>query len=147
MKVTVKIATQNGRGTIVWALSSIKIQTYCDIQMIVIDGASKDDTVSLVKPLLNENDILKSEPDFGIYDALNKGLALAEGEIIAFLHSDDFYFDNNVIAQVVKIFADKNIDMVFGDVSFFTPQNTTKVIRRYRSDNLDKRNLAKMECF
>ena len=142
MKVTVIIATLNRRDTIVRAISSVKSQTYSNIQMVVIDGASTDDTISLVKPYLKDSDILKSEPDLGIYDALNKGLSVAEGEIIAFLHSDDLYFDNNVIFQIVKMFSDETIDIVYGDVSFFSSQNTTKTIRRYRSDILSKKNLA-----
>ena len=96
MKVSVITATYNRESTVVRALKSIKSQTYDPIQVIVIDGASQDKTTALVSPLLDDKDILKSEPDLGIYDALNKGLSLAKGEIVAFLHSDDLYFDNNV---------------------------------------------------
>lgn len=142
MKISVILATYNRESTVVRALLSIKGQTYSDIQVIVIDGASNDNTISLVKPLLNKGDILKSEPDLGVYDALNKGLALAEGETIAFLHSDDIYFDENVISQVVKKLSDYSVDLVYGDVTFFTPKKPTKVIRKYRSDMLSKRNLA-----
>ena len=142
MKVSVITATYNREGTVVRALSSIKSQTYSDIQTVVVDGASQDNTISLVTPLLGENDILQSEPDLGIYDALNKGLALAEGEVIAFLHSDDLYFDNNVISNVVEIFSDNSIDVVYGDICFFSGSNTSKIKRLYRSDKLSERNLA-----
>ena len=73
--------------------------------MIVIDGASSDNTISLVEKRLGDGDILISEPDDGIYDALNKGLDKATGEIIAFLHSDDFYFHDEVISRVVDQFS------------------------------------------
>ena len=142
MKVSVITATYNREGTVVRALSSIKSQTYSDIQTVVVDGASQDNTISLVTPLLGENDILQSEPDLGIYDALNKGLALAEGEILAFLHSDDLYFDNNVISEVVDAFSDETVDVVYGDVVFFSGRNVMKIKRRYRSDTLSEKNLA-----
>jgi len=142
LKVSVITATYNRDATVVRAISSIKSQTYTDIQVVVIDGASQDDTISLVSPMLDDKDILQSEPDQGIYDALNKGLALAEGEIVAFLHSDDLYFDNNVISKVVGTFSDDSVDVVYGDVCFFSRSSVTKTKRRYRSDKLSKRNLA-----
>jgi glycosyltransferase involved in cell wall biosynthesis len=142
LRVSVITATYNREATVVRALSSIKSQTHTDVQVIVVDGASQDSTMALVSPILGDMDILQSEPDLGIYDALNKGLALAEGEVIAFLHSDDLYFDNNVIARVVEIFSDDSIDVVYGDVCFFSGCNVTKTRRRYRSDKLSARNLA-----
>ena len=142
MKVSVITATYNREATVVRAMSSIKSQTHTDVQIIVIDGASQDSTVALVTPILGDKDILRSELDLGIYDALNKGLALADGEVIAFLHSDDLYFDNNVISKVVEIFSDESIDAVYGDVCFFSGSNVTKIRRRYRSDKLSARNLA-----
>jgi len=142
LKVSVITATYNRDATIVRAISSVKSQIYTDIQVIVIDGASQDDTISLVSPMLDDKDILQSEPDQGIYDALNKGLDLADGEIVAFLHSDDLYFDNNVISKVVEIFSDDSVDVVYGDVCFFSGSSVTKTKRRYRSDKLSERNLA-----
>lgn len=142
MKVSVITATYNREATVVRAMLSIKSQTHTDVQIIVIDGASQDSTVALVTPILGDKDILRSELDLGIYDALNKGLALADGEVIAFLHSDDLYFDSNVISKVVEIFFDESIDVVYGDVCFFSGSNVTKIRRRYRSDKLSARNLA-----
>ena len=142
MRVSVITATYNREATVVRAVSSIKSQTHTDVQVIVIDGASQDNTMALVSPILSDTDILRSEVDSGIYDALNKGLVLADGEVIAFLHSDDLYFDNNVISQVVEIFSDDSIDVVYGDVCFFSGSNVTKIRRRYRSDKLSERNLA-----
>ena len=109
MKVSVITATYNREDTVARALSSIKSQTYSDVQVVVIDGASEDSTVPLVSNFLSRDDVLLSEPDNGIYDALNKGLDLASGEIIAFLHSDDRYFDDDVISTVMKYFEDLNL--------------------------------------
>ena len=92
--------------------------------------------------MLGDGDILQSEPDQGIYDALNKGLVLANGEIIAFLHSDDLYFNDNVISEVVQAFLDDSVAVVYGGVCFFSSSNVNKIRRRYRSDKLFKRNLA-----
>ncbi len=142
MKVSIITATYNRASTIVRALSSIKNQTFRDVQSVIIDGASQDNTISLVTSLLEENDFLQSEPDLGIYDALNKGLAVAEGEIIGFLHSDDFYTDSNVISEVVDVFSDDTVDVVYGDVCFFSGRNVMKIKRKYQSDKLSKRNLA-----
>jgi glycosyltransferase involved in cell wall biosynthesis len=124
------------------AISSIKSQTYNDIQVVVVDGKSQDKTVSLISPLLDDGDILQSEPDAGIYDALNKGLSLADGEIICFLHSDDLYSNNQVISEVVDNFSDLAVDVVYGDVCFFSGPDVMKTKRRYRSDKLSKKNLA-----
>ena len=117
--VTVITATYNRAKTIIRALSSVKSQTYTDIQLVVIDGASTDESVSNANAILDETDIMISEPDEGIYDALNKGLAIAEGEIIGFLHSDDLYYDDQIISKVVDVFADETIDVVYGDACFF----------------------------
>lgn len=142
MKVSVILATYNRAATVLRAVLSIKSQTYTNIQMIVVDGDSQDDTVSIVEPFLSGDDVLQSEPDAGIYDALNKGLALATGDIIAFLHSDDLFFDDNIIATVVAAFSESRVDLVYGDISFFSGTDVTKVKRRYRSDEFTERNLA-----
>jgi glycosyltransferase involved in cell wall biosynthesis len=142
MKISVITATYNRATTIVRAISSIKSQTYSNIQTVVVDGASEDNTISLLTPLLSSDDVVVSEPDNGIYDALNKGLKLASGDIIAFLHSDDLYFDDNIIAKVMKYFEDDKIDLVYGNVVFFSGVNIEKVVRFYESDLLSEKNLA-----
>lgn len=142
MQVSVIMATYNRAATVARAIKSLKNQTYSDIQIVVVDGDSMDNTISIIKPMLNDRDILLSEPDKGIYDALNKGLALANGEIIAFLHSDDLYYDNNIIATVVDVFSNGDVDVVYGDVLFFSGKNIDKSVRKYRSDKLSKKNLA-----
>lgn len=142
MKISIITATYNREKTIVRALKSIKNQTYENIQVIVIDGASTDNTITLIKPILDKNDILISEPDDGIYQALNKGLSYSHGDIVAFLHSDDLYSNENVIKNVVECFYNHNVDVVYGDISFFKKGDTKKIKRRYKSDNLSKKNLA-----
>jgi glycosyltransferase involved in cell wall biosynthesis len=142
MKITIITAVYNRNKNIKRAILSVKEQMYKNIELIIVDGGSNDGTVDAIKSLLDENDTFISESDNGIYDALNKGVTLASGEVIAFLHSDDLYFDNNVISEVVDAFSDDTVDVVYGDVVFFSGRNVLKIKRRYRSDTLSEKNLA-----
>ena len=142
MKISIITAVYNRNKTIKRAIMSIKEQMHKNIELIIIDGESQDGTINTIKNIIDENDIFISEPDSGIYDALNKGIAMASGEVIAFLHSDDIYFNNQVLSDVAESFADKSIDVVYGDVSFFHSRNPLKIIRNYKSDNLSRKNLA-----
>ena len=142
MKISIITATYNRASTIVRAISSVRSQTYDNVQLVIIDGGSTDKTIELIKPLMSTNDIVCSEQDYGIYDALNKGINISNGEIIAFLHSDDFYVDEEVVHNVIKLFKDDEVDIVYGDVSFFKGNNPKKVTRIYHSEELSKRNLA-----
>lgn len=135
-------ATYNRGETISRALSSVKNQNYKYIDSIVVDGCSTDNTLEKISPLLGSKDTLISEPDDGIYDALNKGLKCATGDVVGFLHSDDFYYDENIISSVAEIFKDNSIDIVYGDVCFFRESDTSKIVRNYKSDMLSVSNLA-----
>ena len=92
MKISIITAVYNRNKTIKRAILSIKEQMHKNIELIIVDGGSNDGTVDAIKSLLDENDTFISESDDGIYDALNKGVTLASGEVIAFLHSDDIYY-------------------------------------------------------
>lgn len=142
MKFSLITATYNREDTIARSIESIKSQSYSKIQHIVIDGKSTDNSESIIRPLLNDSDIFISESDSGIYDALNKGLKLASGEIVGFLHSDDLYFDKFVIERVAKAFLDTSIDVVYGDAEFFESGNIDTIKRYYKSDKLSVKNLA-----
>jgi glycosyltransferase involved in cell wall biosynthesis len=142
MKITVITAVFNREKTVRRAIASIKSQSYPDIEVIVVDGASTDNTIKYVEPLLDVGDILLSESDEGLYDALNKGIKLATGEVIAFLHSDDIYSDDHVISNVVELFADQRVDAVSGDVSHFSEGASDRATRIYRSAKLSTKNLA-----
>ena len=142
MKISVITATYNREKTVRRAIDSIKSQNYSNIEVVVVDGLSTDRTVEYVMPLLDESDVLITESDAGIYDALNKGIKLASGDIIAFLHSDDLYFDDDVISKVVSLFTDGGVDVVCGDVCFFSEESVDSATRIYRSDKLTTRNLA-----
>lgn len=142
MKISIITATFNREKYISRAISSIKSQDYKNVQIIVVDGKSTDKTVELVKPLLDSDDILHSEVDNGIYDALNKGLSFADGDIVGFLHSDDVFYNENVLSTVASLFYESDANVVHGDVCFFKSNNVNKVIRRYRCNELSIKQLA-----
>lgn len=142
MKISIITAVFNRQDTILRAIQSIKNQTYENIEIIVVDGGSTDNTVNIARTLLSDKDVIISEQDSGIYDALNKGIDASSGDVIGFLHSDDFYNDNNVISKASKCFANENCDVVYGNAAFFKKDNPNKTIRKYKSDELSIRNLA-----
>lgn len=135
IKISIITATYNSAKTIESTIHSVLSQTYPNIEHILIDGASKDSTPELVQNFQNHHPSIRfiSEPDKGIYDALNKGVQLASGDIIGFLHSDDFFENNRVIEEIINVFQSKNCDGVYGDLRYVSSENTTKVIRYWKS--------------
>jgi glycosyltransferase involved in cell wall biosynthesis len=133
MKVSLLTVSYNSATTIKDTIESIRSQEYKDIEYIVVDGNSKDETVGIIKSY--DSFIAKwvSEPDRGIYDAMNKAIQLATGDVVGILNSDDFYFNSQVISQVVQAFEDQSIDVVFGDLIFVDPANLSKIVRKYSS--------------
>ena len=133
MKITVITATYNSAATVVDTLNSVASQTHTDTEHIIVDGASKDDTVGLVRMHGRRVSRLLSERDGGIYDAMNKGLAMATGDIVGFLNSDDMYADPQVLERVAEAFRDPRIDVVYGDIVFVTEKDTSRVVRLWTS--------------
>lgn len=133
MKVTVITVCFNSGGTIADTLRSVSAQTHGDVEHIVIDGGSKDGTQDVIAATPNRIARLVSEPDRGIYDAMNKGLALATGEIVGFLNSDDVYADASSLAEIVRAFDDPTIDACYGDVLFVAADDPARVVRYWRA--------------
>src|SRR5215208_1927236 len=104
IQVSVITAVYNRRATVAHAIRSVQAQTHANVQHVVIDGASRDGTLQLLKNCLGPAAVLVSEPDKGIYDALNKGIALCSGDVIGVMHSDDFFADDQVLAEVAAVF-------------------------------------------
>lgn len=132
MKISIVTACFNSASTIQDTIQSIQTQTYQNIEHIVVDGASKDLTMTIVKSSPSVTKYL-SEPDQGIYDAMNKGLLLATGDVIGTLNSDDFYFDDSVIASIAKVFEDESVEACYADLVYVSQENTDKVIRYWKS--------------
>lgn len=133
MKVSIVTVVYNGSATIADAIRSVVAQSYPDIEYIVIDGASKDATLDIVRSFGNSVTRLVSEKDKGLYDAMNKGVGMATGDIIGILNADDFYLDGEVIAKVVRRFQDAACDGVYGDLLYVDPVDTDKIVRTWKS--------------
>jgi len=142
MKVSIITVTLNSEDTIKDAINSVLKQTYQDIEYIVIDGKSVDSTVEIIKSYGGKVDKFLSEPDKGIYDAMNKGISLATGDVVGILNSDDFYIDENVIEKVVKTFEEKEVDSLFANLIFVRPNNLEKTVRLYNSSQFNPSKFA-----
>jgi glycosyltransferase len=133
MKISIITAVYNSFNFIDNCLQSIVKQTYNDIEHIVIDGGSTDGTLDVINKYRDNIATLISEPDNGIYDAMNKGIKLARGEIIGILNSDDFYVNDTIIEKVVDTFKKYNVDSCYGDLIYVDKNDTNKVIRYWKS--------------
>jgi glycosyltransferase involved in cell wall biosynthesis len=134
MKITIITATYNSGATIRDTMRSVLSQDFQDYEHIIIDGQSNDDTISIVKelePLYDGRLKWISEKDRGLYDAMNKGVKMASGDIIGILNSDDFYTSNNILSQVVENIGE--LDAVYGDIHYVNDRDLTKTVRYYSS--------------
>ncbi|HPH24113.1 MAG TPA: glycosyltransferase family 2 protein [Chitinophagaceae bacterium] len=136
MKVSIITATFNSASTIADTLESVRIQTYPTIEHIIVDGLSTDNTLTIVNNAQRIEQVV-SEKDKGIYDAMNKGIALTNGEIIGILNSDDFYAHEKVIEEVVALFEQTNCDAVYGNLIFVHPDNPKKILRKWIAGGYD----------
>ena len=133
MKVSIITICYNSGKTLEDTLKSIAGQTYGDIEYIIIDGASKDNTLSIINKHRSTVNILISEPDEGIYDAMNKGIKRATGDIIGILNSDDVYFDKDAVKNVVDSFIVTGADAVFGDLHYVKANDINSVVRFWKA--------------
>jgi glycosyltransferase involved in cell wall biosynthesis len=139
MKVSIITVCFNSEKTIEDTLQSIQSQTYSDIEYIVIDGLSKDKTNEMVKKYSDIVSIHVSEKDSGLYDAMNKGISLASGDIVGILNSDDVLADESVIEKIVAGFDDESVDAVYSDLIYVSEHNLNKATRLYSSKVFSKR--------
>jgi len=135
--ITIVTATFNSAATICDCLDSVKA-LHGNVEHIIIDGGSQDDTLDIVRSYPHINTVI-SEPDKGIYDAMNKGISLAKGEIIGILNSDDFYAHDKVLATVTQVFSDTNTDTSYGDLQYVASDDTSKVTRVWKSGFCSRR--------
>lgn len=134
IKVSVITVCYNSASSIGATVESVKSQTYDNIEYIVVDGGSTDTSLEIVESIYGSDARVISEPDGGIYDAMNKGLALATGDVIAFLNSDDFYMNTQVIADISECFSKENsLEVLLGGVDFVHSTELDNVVRTYSS--------------
>jgi glycosyltransferase involved in cell wall biosynthesis len=137
LKISVVTVTRNSASFVENCLLSVAEQSYPYVAHLVIDGASTDGTLALLQAQHERLALLVSEPDHGIYDAMNKGIKFASGDVIGFLNSDDFYANVNVIARVAEIFKeDPLLDACYGDLIYTNQMNTSLTVRYWQSNDL-----------
>ncbi|MDX2248417.1 MAG: glycosyltransferase family 2 protein [Bacteroidia bacterium] len=131
MKVSLITVCFNAESVIRTAIESVLAQDYPDIEYIIVDGASSDGTMNIVRSYGNKIHHVISEPDEGLYFAMNKGVARATGDIVGILNADDIYANNQVISRVVKEFQEKKVDMTFADLVYVKADDLSQVVRYY----------------
>ncbi len=132
MKVSIVTSCYNRGNTIGGAIESVLAQDYPDIEYIVVDGASKDNSMSIVSQYKDRISKVVSESDHGMYEAINKGIRMATGDIIGLVHSDDFLYDSHTLSAIVDVFEKTGADFVYGDGIYVDPDDTNKIIRNWR---------------
>lgn len=137
MKITIITATYNSAATVRDTLTSVQGQSYPDIEHLIIDGASSDATLSIVREFAHVA-ACHSQKDRGIYDAMNRGVSYATGDIVGILNSDDVYVDNTTIASVMQVFAETGADAVYGDLNYVQADDLNKIVRRWRAGAFDR---------
>ena len=143
MKISILTATFECAATVGACLDAVAAQTYPDREQIVIDGASPDGTLAVLTARQAQLAVLVSEPDQGIYYALNKGLARASGEVVGVLHGDDVYGDAEVLARIAAAFADPTVMAVYGDLEYVSQSDPTRVVRHWRAGPFDPARLCR----
>lgn len=133
MKISVITAVFNREGTIGAAIASVRSQTYGDVEHVIQDGGSVDRTLEIVRKASDASASIVSQHDFGIYDAINRGISRATGGVIGLMHSDDFFADSFVLSKVADAFDDPSVQGVYGDLQYVSASNPSRVVRHWRS--------------
>jgi len=143
MKISVVTAVYNRRDTIGDAMKSVYAQTYQDLEHIIQDGGSTDGTLDAIEASSVPQTLLVSEPDHGIYDAINRGIARARGDVIGLMHSDDVFAAPDVLSKVAACFQDDTVDGVYGDLTYVAAHDPGRVIRYWKSGEYTPAKLAR----
>jgi glycosyltransferase involved in cell wall biosynthesis len=135
MKISIITVSYNSSATIESTIQSVKNQTYSNIEYIIVDGGSKDSTLNIIKKFEKDFQgklIWVSEPDNGLYDAMNKGINLASGDVIGLINSDDLFCDKCAIEKIMNVFAEMpNLDSVYADLYYVSKNDTNKIVRKW----------------
>jgi glycosyltransferase len=145
MKISVITVSYNSEMCIGKTIDSVNKQTYQNVEHIFIDGASQDKTLEIISEMCERHKVIVSGPDNGVYDAMNRGLARATGDIICFLNSDDFFMDDDVLEEVALEFTHAKVNYIWGNILFVDRINTGKVKRYWKSKFLDKYDILNAE--
>lgn len=136
MKISLITVTYNSEATIANTIESVLKQSHKDIEYMIIDGCSNDDTLKILKyyeAMFKDRMHIISEPDKGIYDAMNKGISMVTGELIGILNSDDYYTSDDVLSTIANFFKHNDAEAIYGDIHFINDKNPDKCVRYYSS--------------
>jgi glycosyltransferase len=133
LKVSIITVTYNSYETLLDTIESVNSQDYDDIEHIIVDGASTDKTAIAIKKYLPPHAVFVSEPDEGLYHALNKGIHLASGDVIGVLHADDIYSNSKVISKVVEKLKSTKSDTLYADLHYVSKKYPNRIIRNWKS--------------
>jgi glycosyltransferase involved in cell wall biosynthesis len=142
IKISIITVTWNCAKTLPDCLASVASQNYANREHIIVDGESTDGTIEVINQHIDQIAVFKSEGDKGIYDALNKGLKLATGNVVGFLHADDFFASAAALSKIAQTFEDPTVCAVYGDLEYVSQQDTSKVIRRWQSKPFNRLDLG-----
>lgn len=131
LKVSIITAVYNSEATVAEAITSVARQSHPDVEHLIIEGQSKDGSLAAIEAAAHGRMVLISEPDKGIYDALNKGISRASGDVIGFLHSDDYLAHPDVLARIAGVFSDPDVEAVFSDLDYVLQSDTSRIVRRW----------------
>jgi glycosyltransferase len=143
MKISVVTAVFNRRDTIAEAMTSVQSQTHGDVEHIIQDGGSTDGTLDIVREHATDRTHVLSEADNGIYDAINRGIRRATGDVVGLMHSDDFFKSDTILSNVAEAFETPDTDAVYGDLEYVSASDTSRVLRRWRSGPYRKSRLKR----
>jgi glycosyltransferase len=134
-KISIITVTYNSAQTLEQTIQSVLLQDYENVEYIIVDGQSTDDTLSVIRKYRHKIEHFVSEKDEGLYYAINKGISLATGDIIGILHADDFYTDDNVLTKIAETFKKTNAEAVYADLYYVDKDDTNKIVRTWKSGN------------
>jgi glycosyltransferase involved in cell wall biosynthesis len=146
MKISIITVTFNSAETIRDTIESVISQSYTDVEFIVKDGGSKDNTLEIVKgysDVFGSRLKIISEPDEGIYDAMNRGISVASGDVVGILNSDDMLYDEHILADIAHTFTEYGVDCVYGDLVFVKETDTNSVVRTWTGSQYRRNSFSK----
>lgn len=143
MKISVITAVYCAENTVSQAIASVAAQSYRDLEHIIVEGCSPDGSLAAIRKAEHARMVVISEPDRSIYDALNKGIGRASGDIVGCMHADDFFAHEGVLEKVAAAFADPAVEAVYGDLDYVSKDATSSVVRHWRAGPFERRNLAR----
>ncbi len=135
MKISIITITYNSEATLADTIESVVSQTYSDMEYIIVDGGSTDNTLSIIDSYRDKISKVISEKDRGLYDALNKGIAMASGDVIGMIHSDDFYTGEDVLEKIARAISEHDADAVYADLYYVDKNDTSLIFRKWKSGN------------